>query len=140
MANAVIERVPGTDNLTVQRDGYSWRRIAGAWEMFSDRHGWFACEIQDPALRRQVNDFEYCLRTYTFDEGPAYVAGRKYGESIAAYVQRLQIAELRKGALNLFAPVPMNYTPGADRARKRAAELRKLSRPYSPDFRSHLTA
>ena len=63
MKTAVIERVPGTDNLTVQYNGGSWRRIDGIWEMFSTDDHWFACEIQYPNVRKQVEDFEFCLRT-----------------------------------------------------------------------------
>lgn len=116
-------------DLFVTDGQYEWRRVAGQWQMLGRSGEWFACEIQDHIIKNQVTDFECCLRAYTFAQGPDYPKGRRHYESVSVFIQRLQLASLREGAKNIFAPVATNYTPGAEQARRRAAEARRRSGP-----------
>lgn len=122
-------RIAQTDcALLVSHNGYEWRRLDGQWQMLGRSGDWFPCEIQDPAIRRQVDDFESCLRSYTFDEGPPPPVKRR-GETIQDCIRRLQLAELRAGTKNIFAPVNTKYTPCEDHRRELAARLRARGGP-----------
>jgi hypothetical protein len=129
MRNAVIEAQPNGD-LHVERDNCSWRRVDGEWLMLSSAGSWFPCEIQYTTTRRQVTDFECCLRSYTFEEGPDYPRGRKYGEDIGEFIRRLQIKELRDGLYNIFAPVYAGpHDPLAETRRRLAGYARTKCYP-----------
>lgn len=134
---AKIERFSNGD-LLVTHGGYSWRRVSGAWQMLSAKGDWFDCDIQDRCISRQVSDYENCLRSYTFDEGPSPAKGRRKLETVSDFIKRIQLSELRDGLKNIFATVPMNYTPGAALAAERASHTRRLSRPMPWRTESYL--
>ena len=56
---------------------------------------------------------EFSLQPCTLENSPPYPSGRRKGESLFAFVRRVQVEEARKDAKNIFAAVPMHYTPGA---------------------------
>lgn len=124
----------GSD-LRVERDGYEWRRIDGRWQMLANSGNWFDCKIQDPAVARQVADYEYCLRPYAYEEGPDYPKGRKKGESVSEFIRRLQLVELRRDCKNIFAPVALKRPPIPA-----PTSIARLFTPYSKKFRERLTA
>jgi hypothetical protein len=95
-------------DLSVECSGYSYRRIAGTWQMQSNTGAWFECNISDPRVQRQVDDFEYCLRPYAFEEGPPPPKTRS--SDVSESVRQLQRKELYAATKNIFAPVALKYS------------------------------
>jgi hypothetical protein len=136
MGLAKIAEIDGV--LCVKQDGFKWRRVNGQWQMLSAKGNWFACEIQNPLIRRQVEDYECCLRPYDADEGPEYPRDRK-GYNVAQFFQALQQKELATATKRIFAPVREKYDAAAEnRARfKRDYSYARLFRPGA--YQDHLT-
>lgn len=99
MRFATIAEIGGV--LCVKCNGYAWRRVHGQWEMCGANGEWFAREISDSAVARQVADFENCLRSYSFDAGPEYPQGSKRG-GVGAFFRELQRKELVACTKNIF--------------------------------------
>lgn len=59
--------------------------------------------------------------------GPAYPGHlRRKDETVSDFVKRLQLADLRKGQKNIFAPVRVGpHDPGAETRRRIAAQMRR---------------
>jgi hypothetical protein len=124
MGLATIAEVAGV--LCVKCDGHAWRRVNGQWQMLGDSDNWFKCEIQDSTIRRQVADYECCLRSYSFDEGPDYPRANKKG-NVGKFFRELQARELAACTKGIFAPVRVSYDPHAENQKRVALNMRRLA-------------
>lgn len=121
--------------------GHKYKRVAGTWYMRGAKGKWFACGtpgLPDDAVARQVADYECCLRGYGPGDGPAYPSSPKRAGaklSTAAYIKRIQRAELLAATNNIFASLPPPYSVAAEQAKVRAAHRRALRRPMPQDTR-----
>jgi len=103
-------------------DGHRLRRKDGTWQMLSSKGNWFENGyIYDLCARKQVEDYEYCLRPYSYEEGPALPKGRRKFEDIGDFIRRVQATELRRDCRDIFGPVNLRYEykPQIDTARLR---------------------
>jgi hypothetical protein len=124
--SVVIAEIGGV--LCVKSEWYAWRRVNGQWQMLGgDEETWFDCEIQDPSIRRHALDYECCLQSYAFDEGPSYPQGSKKGNA-AQFFRDLQVKELRIGSKGIFRPVNTNYDPHAENRKRVALNMSRLTR------------
>lgn len=113
-----------------------YRRVSGVWQCLSDKGKWFDCNIHFPEVQRQVEDYEFCLRPYGADEGPAYPRVNKKG-NVGTFFRALQAKELDAATKRIFAPVKLKYDAHAENMARFNREVATQMR--APLARKYLT-
>ena len=120
--------------LYVQDGRYCYRRRKASnwhdayWQMRGDSGRWFVCEIQRGATRKIAADFESCLRSYRYDEGPDYPRANKKS-NVGAFFRKLQTKELYACTKGIFAPLKsMRYDATAENRARVNRECASITR------------
>lgn len=121
----------------VLSSGHEYRRVKGTWQMLGSLGEWFDCELQNHVDKMQVDDYEFCLRSYTLDEGPSPYKGRRKFEDLSDFVMRKQIENLRADCKNIFAPVNVGPHDPTAETRRRIASAARVK--WTPKLSAHLT-
>lgn len=134
--HAIITERPDGLYVEVVPNATWYRRIGGRWQSLSDKGNWFDVSGAFPDVRRQVEDYEFCLHPYDADEGPSYPRTNKKGD-VGAFFRALQAKELDAVTKRIFAPVKLKYDAHAENMARFNREV--ATRMRAPLPREYLT-